>query len=256
MTTQEFYDQLASLYDLVYDDWEGSMARQGAAIGELISSTLGTDLAPAQIRVLDASCGIGTQTLPLARQGYRMTACDLSPGAIGRLRREVGIRGLTVESVVADMRTLRSSVPGPYDVALTFDNSLPHLLSDAELTAAFSEFLAVLRPGGLFACSIRDYSQVKRGQPSIHAYGERTREGVRYRLRQEWNWDGPTHYHATMVVEREHSGRWTEAACTTMRYYAILVPELMGLLQEAGFADVHRNDAILYQPVLFARRAA
>jgi hypothetical protein len=44
--------------------------------------------------VLDAACGIGTQTLGLIAQGFALTASDLSPGAVTRLQQELDARGL------------------------------------------------------------------------------------------------------------------------------------------------------------------
>lgn len=36
MSVQAFYDELAPLYHLVYEDWEASVARQGSALGSLL----------------------------------------------------------------------------------------------------------------------------------------------------------------------------------------------------------------------------
>jgi glycine/sarcosine N-methyltransferase len=108
------------------------------------------------VRILDAVCGIGTQTLPLAERGFQLSARDLSPAAVARLQREAA-RQLVVDAGVSDMRQVASSVSASFDVVLAFDNSVPHLLSDNDLLAAFQQFLKVLRPGGVFLCSVRDY---------------------------------------------------------------------------------------------------
>ena len=59
--TQQFYDDLASYYHLIFEDWDASMARQGDALVGLIKAELG-QFHSADVRVLDAACGIGTQT--------------------------------------------------------------------------------------------------------------------------------------------------------------------------------------------------
>src|SRR5262249_30271816 len=56
MSVQSFYDELASLYHLVYEDWENAVARQGAALSSLMAENW-----PDARAVLDASVGIGTQ---------------------------------------------------------------------------------------------------------------------------------------------------------------------------------------------------
>jgi 2-polyprenyl-3-methyl-5-hydroxy-6-metoxy-1,4-benzoquinol methylase len=91
MEPKSFYDAFAGYYDLIFEDWEQSMQRQGAFIAELIARELpdATD-----VRVLDAAAGIGTQSLPLARAGFHVASRDLSSAAIQRLSREAEARDL------------------------------------------------------------------------------------------------------------------------------------------------------------------
>jgi 2-polyprenyl-3-methyl-5-hydroxy-6-metoxy-1,4-benzoquinol methylase len=95
---------------------------------------------PAVRTVLDVSCGIGTQALGLAQRGYDITASDLSPKAIERARREAEIRGLRIDFSVADMRQAHENHQRAFDVVISCDNSVPHLLSDTEIQLAFASF--------------------------------------------------------------------------------------------------------------------
>lgn len=52
--------------------------------------------------VLDVGAGTGFLSLLLAAQGYEVTAADLSPGMLGRLRAKATERGLTIRVVEAD----------------------------------------------------------------------------------------------------------------------------------------------------------
>jgi glycine/sarcosine N-methyltransferase len=218
MDIARFYDDIATYYDLIFQDWESSMSRQGEAIDQLIRRELGFEYETPAISIVDASAGIGTQALPLALKGYRVTARDISPDAIARLRNETAQRSLVIPSAVADMRALRSSVSEQFHVALSFDNSLPHLLTDADVLAAFREFLGVLRPGGIMLCSVRDYDRIDRAETSTHPYGTRSRGGVEYRLRQDWVWRDAVHYDATMVIDQKRADDWREVVHTTMTY--------------------------------------
>lgn len=148
------------------------MSRQGAAIERLIRRELHAVDHASAIHIVDASAGIGTQALPLARQGFRVTARDISPASIARLEREAAAR-----------------------------------------------------------------------------------DGVQYRLHQEWAWIDSLHYDATMVIEQRSAGDWLEVVRSSMRYHAISIDRLMAIMQEAGFVDVARDDAALYQPVLIGRRS-
>ena len=253
--TKQFYDDLASYYHLIFEDWDASMARQGDALSNLIEKELGQST-PTAVRVLDAACGIGTQTLPLAARGFSLVARDLSPKAVARLKREADARGLDVDAAVADMRHVKDSVYGEFDVVLAFDNALAHLLSDDDLHVAFQEFLAVLRQGGVFLGSVRDYDKVQRGEPTTLVYGAREFAGEKFHLRQEWQWGDPMHYRGTFIIDRETPNGAVRELCTTSQFYAVSTGRLLELMREAGFQDCRRIDKMIYQPILAGRKGA
>src|SRR5438876_5527565 len=101
MDTSRFYDDIADLYHLVYADWPASMRRQAEVLDGILQSALGEG----PHRILDVSCGIGTQALGLAALRHAVTASDVSVRAIERARREAEQRGLEVKFSIADMRT-------------------------------------------------------------------------------------------------------------------------------------------------------
>jgi hypothetical protein len=70
------------------------------------------------------------------------------------------------------------------------DNSLPHLLTDADLLTALRQMLACLVPGGGFLMSMRDYEREERGVNLVKPYGARTENGKRYVLFQVWDFAG------------------------------------------------------------------
>ncbi len=73
-----FYDPLAEHYHLLFDDWDNAIDRQRRIIGPLLSSRKSGKA----LKILDCACGIGTQSLVLAKLGHRVTASDLSPAAV------------------------------------------------------------------------------------------------------------------------------------------------------------------------------
>ena len=155
-------------------------------------------------------------------------------------QREAAARRLLIDVAVADMRQVGSSVSGPFDVVLAFDNSLAHLLTDDDLCTALRQFLGALRPGGVFLCSVRDYDKVQRGEPATHSYGVREHHGERFRLRQEWSWDDPMHYRATFIVDRETPDGTMSELCIRSQFYAVSTERLLELMRVAGFQDCRR----------------
>jgi SAM-dependent methyltransferase len=253
--TAQFYNDLARYFHLIFKDWDASMARQGDLLERLIRTGLAQS-EPMSARILDAACGIGTQTLPLAARGFQVVARDLSPAAIARLRQEAETRGLMVDAAVADMRQVTSTVSGWFDVVLAFDNSLAHLLTDDDLSIAFREFLSALRPSGLFLCSVRDYDKVKRGEPSIHSYGARQQHGEKFQLKQEWIWHDPMHYQATLIIDRETPIGLAREFSSASEFYAVSTSRLLELMRDAGFKHCNRIDEVMYQPILTGMKTA
>jgi len=249
-TTKSFYDDFANYYDLIFDDWDRSMQRQGDFIAQLISDHHG-DGRP--IAVLDASAGIGTQSLPLAQRGFEVHCRDLSCAAITRLQCEADARGLEVDASDCDMRVVHTSLRSPVDVVLAFDNSVPHLLDDAAILRAFDSFFRCLAPDGVCLLSVRDYEQAQPGQELLHNYGIRWREGVRYIPFQVWRWLDETHYELTLHIVKDSPLEHRLLTFVT-QYYAVGVGKLMALLKQAGFVDCQQRSSV-YGPVLVARRA-
>ena len=79
---EEFYDRMADYFHLIFEDWDASMRRQGAAIAKLLPPP---DKAGP---ILDIACGIGTQSLALAALGYAVTGSDISAAEVARANRE------------------------------------------------------------------------------------------------------------------------------------------------------------------------
>lgn len=249
-----FYDGLAEDYTAIFRDWDAAVARQGERIDSLIRGHADG----AGRSIIDPTCGIGTQAIGLALRGYQVTATDISPASIARARVEAERLGAPVSFAVADLRTLDDVVAGPFDVAISFDNALPHLLTDDELAAALSILHGVLRPGGLLLASIRDYDALLEDRPT----GEPARisgpEGARRLAAQAWQWaeDGRSYRLHQFIGREDPDGAWTLRHLETT-YRALRRAELASLAQAAGFVDLawlEPSGSTFYQPVLVAYR--
>ncbi|HEX6371779.1 MAG TPA: class I SAM-dependent methyltransferase [Longimicrobium sp.] len=249
---EDFYDALAPFYHLIFPDWDASIARQAAALDEVIRAEAD---AAAERTVLDAACGIGTQALGLAALGYGVTASDLSAGAVARLRGEAARRGLAIDAAVADMRDAWEAHGRTFGVVLCADNALAHLLTDGEILDALRGFRRCTAPGGICLVSIRDYASIDPHTTQMHPYGVREEDGARWVLFQVWDPRPPLYETSMYVVEdRREAGVQTRVMRTTS--YALPVARLMELMRQAEFADVRRLDGAFYQPLVIGRRPA
>ena len=251
--TLPFYDQLARDYHLIFADWSKSIERQGHALDRLIRA----HMPPPPLDVLDCSCGIGTQAIGLAGHGYRVHATDLSPAAVERATQEAAARSVSLTVGVADFRSLASQVEGSFDVVLSCDNSLPHLLADEDLVLAAQNMHAKLRDSGLLLISIRDYDHLTLDKPRAtwpQVFDDPTGQRIVF---QVWNWsdDGGTYSFSMFILLETGDGWITKHYAAT--YRALLRADLTAVLARAGFRDIRWHmpqDTGYHQPVVTARR--
>lgn len=252
------YSDLSTRYHLLYADWDLAVQQQGAVLDALIAAQMG----PGAKRVLDVTCGIGTQAIGLALRGHAVTGADLIPAAVERARREAARFGVDARFLVADLRRLSSEIEGRFPILLSCDNSLPHLLDDDDLAAALREIAALLEPGGLFLASIRDYDALIDERPPatpIRVFDEAEGRRVLFQL---WDWDADGGgYQVTQYILRHRpagsEGRGVECLTFTSRFRALRRRELEQALNAAGFTElewIEPSERGYYQPVIAARR--
>jgi SAM-dependent methyltransferase len=244
-----FYDDLAPLYHLIYEDWEAASARHGRALAALITERWG----PGARVVLDAAVGIGTQALGLLGQGFDVIGSDLSLRAVARAAREASARGLRLRCLVADFRAAALR-PESADVVLAADNALPHLESTDAIATALGECFSCVRAGGGCVITMRDYgTPPPAGTVERRPYGERSWQGRRYRLQQVWTWHGPR-YEVAMEIVLLDAGATERATILKTSYLAIAPARVAELMHEVGFEDVEQLDGRFFQPVLVGTR--
>jgi len=240
-----FYDDLAPDHHLIFDDWETSLAWQGRVLTNIIQSQW-----PAHNTVLDVSCGIGTQVLALAMNGFQVTGSDLSPRAVERARIEAERRNHRTDLTVCDMRQAFAHHGGGFDLVISCDNSIPHLLTDADISTALGQMFACLRPGGGCLLTVRDYDQEPRGKNIIKPIRAFTRNSVRNLVVQVWDFE-KDHYDVTMfILEETLASHNVRTRKMRSRYYAIGVNSILAMMDATGFQRATRLDGVFYQPVL------
>ena len=250
-----FYDQLSRFYHVIFDDWTTAVERQGCELQAIIASQW-----PDVRRVLDISCGIGTQSIGLAQRGYQVTASDLSANEIERAMEEAQQRGQsTISFSVCDMRTAFSHHGGSFDLVISCDNSIPHLLTDDDILCTLKQMYACLRPGGGCLITIRDYDHEPRSaQNLVKPYGKaKVENGKRFIALQVWDFDLSDNrfYDFTLyILEEDVISKQLVTHAMHSRYYAITSEQLLQLMHRAGFVSIQRLKEGFYQPVFIGTR--
>ncbi len=245
----DFYDSLAPHYHLLFNDWRRSVDRQAGQLAVLIREPW-----PCARRVLDVSCGIGTQSIGLAKQGFDVPASDISAGAVSRAIKEAKFSGAKIHFSVADMRNAHAAHGDGFDVVVSCDNSIPHLLSDDEILLAFRQMYACLGEGGGCVITVRDYEKESREKDLKRQYATQVIHGKRYTPSQIWDFDGDLYNVTLQIAEEDMSSGATRTHTFQSRYYAVTIGKLCDHMRMAGFSAVDRIDGSFYQPVIIGTR--
>lgn len=136
--------------------------------------------------IVDFGAGCGRLSIPLASEGYRVTAVEPSLSMLDQLHRRS--HGLDVETVHQSMQAYRTD--HPHALALCVFTVIAYLLEPDSLAAAFDAVAASLMPGGLFLLDVPDASvfegfdcdtgdlighvEIERLEDSIYDYRENT----------------------------------------------------------------------------------
>lgn len=109
---------------------------------------------PRQGTILEIGSATGRYTVELARQGYTITAVDLSKGLLEKCRENVASEGLEqqVQFVLADARNLDEVARNSFDAVLLM-GPLYHLILEADRKTALKEAFDCLRDGGILFSS-------------------------------------------------------------------------------------------------------
>lgn len=233
--TTTFYDAIAGSYHLFYRDWEATIQREGASLRRLFRD-LGV------VKVLDASCGTGTQAIGMAMHHFEVTAADPSQRML--LQAQEHAKRYNVADDITFVRTdflnLPRAIVGPFDAVITKGNSLPHLLTDDDILTALRNFYDLLRPGGMVVVGMRDYDLMVEDRARFVPRQVHLDDPEKdYILFDVWDWnDGPpiTVTFHTFIVSGK--GDNYTAKKHTVVYRALLRAELEALMIRAGFSDV------------------
>jgi ubiquinone/menaquinone biosynthesis C-methylase UbiE len=230
--TNPFYDAVADHYHLFYRNWESAVDREGAMLRRLLT-------AHHVQTVLDASCGPGTQALPLAKHGFRVTAADLNATMIEKARENAINYGVADQITFLHAGFLELTdklTSGSFDALITKGNALPHLLTDQDLSAALRNFHRLLKPGGVLVIGMRNYDLLLEDRPRFIPGQFHDDPYEQHILFDIWDWeDGPPVIITFNKFRVSGQGETYQVAKHTVRYRALTRDELEDMLTQAGF---------------------
>lgn len=134
------YDQEAKHYDLFNET-------RSEQINKLIQSILDKHDVK---KVLDLTCGTGSQVFWLIENGFEVTGVDINPKMLKIAQHKARQKKLLLRFEQGDMRT---SIVGKFEAVLTIFNSIGHLTKE-DFGRTIQNISANLNPGGLYVFDI------------------------------------------------------------------------------------------------------
>lgn len=235
MGTAEYYRAVAPHYHLFYEHWWETVDSEGERLDAL--------LAPRQAHtVLDASCGIGTQSIGLARQGYLVTACDESSEMVDEARRQAEAAGVggQIRFAVHDMATLDEVLSGPFDAVISVGNSFPHL-EPGRREQALRTFWHLLGPQGVLVIGMRNWDKILAERPQFVPRRVSKVNGHRLVMFDVWDYPNDGEITFTTFFLWHDTQAW-RVETHTLTYYPLRAIDFMRLAQASGFQVVEQVD--------------
>jgi SAM-dependent methyltransferase len=129
--------------------WEARYGREGLVMGERVKPLVRElePVLPREGRALDIACGEGQLAVWLAQRGLEVTAVDISPSGLGKLRAQAEAAGVgaRVRGIEADLdQGLPALEPG-FDLVTCIDFYSPAVMAEAR---------ELLAPGGMLLVQV------------------------------------------------------------------------------------------------------
>lgn len=167
MSTIGFYDSLSEDYDR-FVNWPARLAFELPFFRTLFAEH--------NVRqVLDVACGTGQHAIALAKEGYVVTATDVSPAMVERANANAQAAGVPVRALALGFGELAAGLDTAFDAIICLGNSLPHVLTDDAMRDTLQDFTALLRPGGILVIQNRNFDRVMQKKerfmsPEVHQW--------------------------------------------------------------------------------------
>jgi SAM-dependent methyltransferase len=219
-----FYDRLAGEYDLMTGSGQRYL-RERPFFHLLVEQH--------HIKTaLDVGCGTGVHAMLLSRLGLNVTAIDISGEMLRKLNDNAKLAGLTnIRSIEANLLDV-DPVGLLADGVFCLGNTLPHFVSDADMTSAIRKLFDLVRDEGILFLQMLNFEKILRDQKRVHSVRE---EGGKTFIRF-FDLDGSTFRLNILVLDRAKGVEEEDLRSTALR--PILFPELSGLLRNVGFSKV------------------
>lgn len=118
-------------------------------------------------RVLDTACGTGLYAIICASLGADVTGADPSVEMLSRAALYAEKHHVKVRWVNSTMQEIDHYIQTKFPMVICLGNSLPHLLTKADLVKSIDNFYRLLEPRGKAVIQLLNYSKILKQQNRI-----------------------------------------------------------------------------------------
>jgi SAM-dependent methyltransferase len=180
-------------------------------------------------RILDAPCGYGRLTVPLARHGFELAGCDVSEALLDVARARARAAGLGEIAFRAGDLTSACPFDGAFDYVVCWHHSLGYGSVEADV-AMMRNLLACLVPGGKILVQLLNVAAVIR-HVDTQAKATFLAESDLVRVSDAVRFDV---VNGTLVTQRTTHTRGAAPITTTLSARIYSAGDLANLVQSAG----------------------
>ncbi len=116
---------------------------------------------------VDTACGTGLHAIILAQLGIETVGADISDAMLEYARTHAKELNVNIPWIQSGMEELSHKLDHQYEAVFCLGNSLPHLLTQEDLQAAFESFWQLLGAGGILVIQILNYAGILSKQERI-----------------------------------------------------------------------------------------
>ena len=191
-----------------------------------------------EARILELCCGTGRLTLPIAKDGYKISGVDITSSMLDQANAKALEAGLTIDFIKADIRTL--DLPEKYDLIFIPFNSIHHLYQNDDLFQVFNVVKSHLKENGLFLldCYNPNIQYIIEGEKEQKEIAEYiTKDGRKILIKQKMHYENKTQINR---IEWHYfiNNKFDSIQNLDMRLY--FPQELNSYLEHNGFKIIHK----------------
>lgn len=148
-------------------------------------------------RIHDASCGNGIQAVALAKQGFRVSASDISANMVRLTQERAKKAGVSLAAFTASWLELPRRAE-KYDVILCYGNSISHSLSKEHRIKNLSALRDALADNGRLVLDTRNWENIQ--NESYNLYPPREYAGRTFIPIYIWNFNADNNTSAVDII--------------------------------------------------------